>query len=200
MDPKSNMDRYPLISNPRQMFFYQTPHGGFSTLFPTKVVWLHSCDKPWMTDKVRDLIPFRQKAFCWMQRSCEKETENQIIQEITKGKAARSINRVRHLQRCGDSTRIQPFQHEQGQLIHAPDIDPDNHIAIASAFSTHLDNFSQTQQLLQRDVTPWPNTLAMNYLASSSHGKFTKSWKLCLFLSRGPCKVDLLKWFAYELS
>ena len=50
--------------------FYNTINNAMAIHFPTKVVKLHTNDKPWMTSEIKDLIRRRQVTFAQKKHTC----------------------------------------------------------------------------------------------------------------------------------
>jgi hypothetical protein len=175
--------------------------------FPVKTVRLHANDKPWMNDRVKNLINQRQKAFAEGDKSTWTDLKNRVIKEIKKAKAAHNVNKVRKLQKTEPGRWHREIRYLANMkkteiTIQVPDVAASDHVSVANAINQHLASFSNSQQPMKLADLP-------AYLPSPVPPPQVHPWEIFHDLSKlsaskagGPDNIPprLLKEFAYELS
>ena len=66
--------------------FYRLVNDAITTIFPVESVTSHAADKPWITDRIKNLIDQRQRAFAQGDTENWAKLRNQVIREIKKAK------------------------------------------------------------------------------------------------------------------
>lgn len=126
--------------------FYCTVQEAMDIHFPTKVVKLHSQDKPWITPEIKDLIKKRQVAFAKNKIHLWRFLRNKVIRAIDKAKKYFYKNRIQDL-KSGWHKGIQLISNKCNQrpLISAPGIEQDDEDAIAEAINNNFASVSQSR-------------------------------------------------------
>ena len=187
--------------------FYRLVNDAITIIFPVKSVTSHAADKPWITDRIKNLIDQRQRAFAQGDAENWEKLRNQVIREIKKAKINHNTNKVRKLQkldpgRWHKEVRNLCNMRKAYTTIHVADVDPSNHKQIANEINEHLASFPNTQQPL--DLADLPA-----YLPSPVPPPQVQQWDIYEDLKNisstkagGPDGIPprLLKEFAYEFS
>ena len=126
---------------------------GITTIFPIKTVRVHIRDKPWMTDRVKSLIPQRQKAFALGDRATRVVLRNKVIREIRKAKRSYTSKKIRKLQKSNPGkwhkeVRNLANMKRPDPTIHVSGINATDHVAIANAINMHLASLFNSQEPL----------------------------------------------------
>ena len=79
--------------------FYNMLDDAINECFPAKKSQLHVNDKPWLTDRIKNLILERQKAYNSNNQTLWRKLRNQVQQEIKRAKVSYHANRIRNLQK-----------------------------------------------------------------------------------------------------
>ena len=133
--------------------FYRLVNDAITTIFPVKSVTSLAADKPWITDRIKNLIDQRQRAFAQGDTENWAKLRNQVIREIKKAKINHNTDKVRKLQkldpgRWHKEVRNLCNMRKADTTIHVADVDPSNHKQIANEINDHLASFPNTQQPL----------------------------------------------------
>ena len=70
--------------------FYRLVNDAITTIFPVKSVTSHAADKPWITDRIKNLIHQRHRAFAQGDTVNWAKLRNQVIREIKGCRMSRS--------------------------------------------------------------------------------------------------------------
>ena len=139
--------------------FYSTMTSAIETHFPTKVVKLHSSDKPWITPEIKDLIKKRQKAFAEGKTYLWRFLRNRVIRAIDRAKKFYYKDRLQNL-KASDPSRwhkgIQMLCNKSHQkpIISAPGIQQNDEKAIAEAINKNFASVSQSRPPINLEELP----------------------------------------------
>ena len=79
--------------------FYNMLDEAINECFPVKKSKLHVNDKPWLTDRIKNLILERREAYNSNNQTLWRKLRNQVQQEIKRAKVSYHANRIRNLQK-----------------------------------------------------------------------------------------------------
>ena len=174
--------------------------------FPVKKSKLHVNDKPWLTDRIKNLILERQKAYNSNNQTLWRKLRNQVQQEIKRAKVSYHANRIRNLQKTEPKKWHQQIKvvtnSSKAKLsLDIPGIDDFDIKGKANAINTKFAQVSEGLDPLDFSKLP-------AYLPAEEPPQlypwevFAELGKLKAAKSAGPDQIPprLLKEFAYELS
>ena len=132
--------------------FYRLVKYAITTIFPVKSVTSHAADKPWITDRIKNLIDQRQRAFAQGDTENWAKLRNQVIREIKKAKINHNTKKVRKLQKLNPGRWHKEVRNlcnmrKADTTIHVADVDPSNHKQIANEINDHLASFPNTYKV-----------------------------------------------------
>ena len=139
--------------------FYSTVHKAMDRHFPTKVVKLHSTDKPWVTPEIKLLIKKRQKAFAKKDMALWRSLRNRTARVIDRSKKFHYKDRIQNLKKS-DPARwhkgIQLISNKKKQppIISAPGFPQHNEKAIAEAINQQFASVSKSRPPLNHKDLP----------------------------------------------
>ena len=130
--------------------FYSTIHEAIDRHFPTKVVKLHTTDKPWITPEIKLLIKKRQKAFGQKKMHLWRFLRNKVARLIDRSKKFYYKDRIQNLKTCDPAgwhkgIQVITNKKQQSPLISAPGIQQSDEKAIAEAINQNFASVSKSR-------------------------------------------------------
>ena len=139
--------------------FYSTVSSAIDTHFPSKVVKLHSSDKPWITPEIKNLIKKRQAAFAEGKTYLWRFLRNKVIRTISQAKKFYYRDRLQNLKNSDPSGWHKGIQmicnkNRQRPIISAPGIPQNDEKAIAEAINLNFASVSQSRPPVNHGELP----------------------------------------------
>ena len=139
--------------------FYATLNTAIETHFPSKVVKIHSSDKPWITPEMKNLIKKRQTAFTQKKTYLWRFLRNKVKYSIRQAKKSFYKDRLENLKTqdpSGWHKGIQLITNKVRQcpIINAPGISQDDEKAIAEEINKTFASVSQSRPPLDHSALP----------------------------------------------
>ena len=127
--------------------------------FPTKVIKLHSEDKPWITPEIKELIRKRQVAFAENKKYLWRFLRNKVIRAISEAKKSYYRNRLQNLKStdpAGWHKGIQLITNKSQKrpIISVPGIDQCDEKEIAEAINDRFASVSQSRPPINLEELP----------------------------------------------
>lgn len=189
--------------------FYATLHTGIDKYFPTKIITLHSTDKPWMNSYIKSLIRKRQQVFHHGHRTRKwKRLRNKIRREIVKAKQEHYKSRVQRHKKANPAEwykqiKLMANLKNSESCIQPPlGADSNNFQAMSNTINDTFASVSKDLEALDTSKLPTyrpdqhPSPTVQNYEVYNMLRK-TKVGK-----AGGPDGISarLIREFSYELS
>ena len=139
--------------------FYLSVNSAIETHFPTKMVKIHSSDKPWITPEIKNLIKKRQVAFAEKKTHLWRALRNKVTYTIRQAKKSFYKDRLQKLKTqdpSGWHKGIQLITNKikQRPIITAPNIPQDDEKAMAEEINKNFASVSQSRPPLDHNVLP----------------------------------------------
>ena len=187
--------------------FYAQLNDAIETHFPLVTVKHHESDKPWITQKIKNLIRERQTAFIKGNTTEWKFLRNKIKRLIEQTKMNYYAERVRHLQKTDSKNwhrqvKVMTRNCSNETCIQVPGVQANRHNEIANVINCKFVDVSA-------HLEPLDNCKLPSYLPARSSPPCLHPWNVYSVLKKinaskatGPDGIPprLVKEFAYELS
>ncbi len=186
--------------------FYQMLDLAIDDCFPLVKTKSYSNDKPWLTDRIKNLIIERQAAFSSNNLVLWRKLRNQVKREIKNAKVSYHANRIRSLQKTEPKKWHQQIKavtnsNKTKLILDVPGIDDSDAKGKANAINTKFAHVSDGLPPLNYSNLP-------AYLPAEKPPQlhpwevFAELRKLKSAKAAGPDQIPprLVKEFAYELS